>query len=386
MGDGQRFFDQLISSFMEDGMMGDTVEQVTAKTVILALELGAGYYFISLAWNFLKNVMNKLRNEEQGNIFDLKEFSRVIAILILIGAYIPVMEGVNDVVTVVNKQTVPTKEQNSKLERKAQNFYNKTHFSKERMALQKVNRILDMANNNAEVKKELGPKRMEWLRQKKKKLKKQVAAQGVTSINENDGGILANVRKIAHILAKPQSIMTMGINAIVRAIASQIKTIITILALVATKIFIIIGPLALASSIIPAWSEKMDQWFQTYLTLAFVFTTFNILDHLSFELMDSLSHVEARTMMNFNHAMAVNISLIVAYFLIFWITSKWIGSSNAGRFVSKAVMFGTAAVSAGVSAGLGAVGGGVAAGGGGKAVNNVASSVKNLSKDDDQQQ
>jgi hypothetical protein len=375
--DNYRYVENLIFQFTKDGLMNSVVEETTAKAVLLALSLGAGFYFISLAWNYANNAIIKLdRSQEQMRVFSVGELMRVIVILLLIAAYTPVMNNIMGAVNIINRQTAPTKEQNSELEQNAQKFYEATHKSEAKQQYDRVVRLLD------EHRDDLSDKDVEWLENKRQMLAKKLAAEGYTNINENDTGWRATLSKVANYMAKPQALATQGINAVISMIARQIKAIISILALIATRILIIIGPLALAFSIIPAFKEKMDQWFQTLLTLAFVFTTFNFLDHLMFDFMDRLGHVAGNSMMDYQVGMVFNVCMIIAYFMSFWFTSKWVGSAQAGRFVSKAVMFGTAAMGAAVSAGMGAVGGKMGAGAQ-KDVSNVIGSVKNLNQDDE---
>ena len=128
--DNYRYVENLIFQFTKDGLMNSVVEETTAKAVLLALSLGAGFYFISLAWNYANNAIIKLdRSQEQMRVFSVGELMRVIVILLLIAAYTPVMNNIMGAVNIINQQTAPTKEQNSELEQNAQKFYEATHKS-----------------------------------------------------------------------------------------------------------------------------------------------------------------------------------------------------------------------------------------------------------------
>lgn len=166
-----------------------------------------------------------------------------------------------------------------------------------------------------------------------------------------------------------------------------IKLIVGILAVIIFKILLVLGPLALAVSIIPAYRGQADIWFGTLITTGVVLTTMHVIDCFTYGLLSMIWESKDYSFEDGYIVTATNTVMIVAYLMTFWITSKWIGKGDAGRFISKTV--GLAAMATGMAAAgvMAAKGGAAAAGGAGKvgdvlsAANKAKSGGKNMFED-----
>ncbi len=157
--------------------------------------------------------------------------------------------------------------------------------------------------------------------------------------------------------------VSIGINAIVLAntapivaiILAVISTVIKLFATVLSKMFFIIGPLAIAFSMIPAFKDKLSAWFGVYLNCLFVPITINGMDYLYYSnIAEGLRGTEIiNPMIN----TAFNIVIVICYCLAFWMTSFYVGSSGAGKVLSTAASAATTV--AGMA--IGKLGGGGAA-------------------------
>jgi hypothetical protein len=166
--------------------------------------------------------------------------------------------------------------------------------------------------------------------------KEQKEKDGV--IINDDSSWKTTYMKIGHMINNPSIISTYIVGGIFRLISNLIRGLVMLFAIILFKLLIIVGPLAFAFSILPIFRDKIEHWFSTLLTVGLSFTTIHILDHLYFELMsnmwDNMAEVGSFDVLG-KHIF--DIGLIISYSMVFWITSKFVGTSEAGRFISKGV-------------------------------------------------
>jgi len=122
------------------------------------------------------------------------------------------------------------------------------------------------------------------------------------------------------------------------------------------------GPYAFAFSILPFLKDKIIEWFGVLLGIGFVFTTLNHLDHFSYYIMGTIIENKDFSFIDRQLVTAVNCMMIILYLMSFWLTSKYVGKGDGGRFVSKSLQMATLAAVAAFSGGAGAAAGGGAAG------------------------
>jgi hypothetical protein len=75
---------------------------------------------------------------------------------------------------------------------------------------------------------------------------------------------------------------------------------------------------------------KLEEWFGTVLTLGFVFVTYNILDMIFYAHMSGIVNDPAIIAGGTAHnnptvTFAFDLAYLIAYIMVFWITSKYVG-------------------------------------------------------------
>lgn len=145
-----------------------------------------------------------------------------------------------------------------------------------------------------------------------------------------------------------------------------------------SKIMLCIGPLAFAFSILPWWKDKIGDWFNFYCTLLFTPVILNIMDavmmHHVYEsvktyIMQKSDPTTALTS-NIIATTAFDLTGVILYIGAFTITSKVVGSSDAGRVfteglntITRAATMATLGPAAAASMGGGGLAGNVAGAG-----------------------
>lgn len=107
-------------------------------------------------------------------------------------------------------------------------------------------------------------------------------------------------------------------------------------------ILFILGPLAFISSMIPIWRNKAKQWFGTYLVVKLTILTLVFIEYLrdfviSSSTVDVVTSSDIQTYAHLSFAFGSVAMFLSAYY----ITSRWIGSSDAGEMMTLGVFYST---------------------------------------------
>lgn len=112
------------------------------------------------------------------------------------------------------------------------------------------------------------------------------------------------------------------------------------------KILVILGPFVFAVSMLPVFQKQLSVWFGTLCSSCMVFTIINILNQIMWQTSkniytESADVVDAATQQI--QYLGMDLALIGAYCSCFWLSSKIVGHSDAGKIISKAVSIVTTA-------------------------------------------
>jgi hypothetical protein len=114
------------------------------------------------------------------------------------------------------------------------------------------------------------------------------------------------------------------------------------------KVFYVFGILAVAFSILPFARDKLAGWFGTWLTIKFTILTISVIDSVIFVMMlKEYAPTTADSLANEAQLLTIHIVTIVMYVMLFWTTSKFIGSGDAAKVLDSAKNIGMALATAG---------------------------------------
>ena len=150
-----------------------------------------------------------------------------------------------------------------------------------------------------------------------------------------------------------------------------------------SKIFYVIGPLAITFSILPVFKDKLDKWFSVWLGVTMNLLTLNLLTTIlvsvtmeSIEAMGT-SVVSGTAIPTGNLSMIFfNAIIFILYALSFWITGYMVGNSDAGKVLSTGVAAGTSLLAYGAMKGDSVSTGGTGTGPSTSVVPNVLSATR----------
>jgi len=303
----------------------------------------------------MKNSIDTVAGDSSdGKIVDIKDIVRCIVIIFFISIYsLTVLPAINDTVRGFNQLTIPSNEQQTQLNTKVKEYVKNQQAKENDEKVRAAQAILNSPTASADDKEK---------------------AQNI--IDEQDPSILSQISDAFDIDKYIERFGAWIMGEFLNLLSAIVKLVVGVLAVVLFKFLLVIGPLALAVSIAPIFRNQIDVWFGTTITTGLVITTMHILDCFMYGLINMIASADSFTTEDARISTVVNLTIVVMYLMSFWLTSKWIGKGDAGRFVSKAVTLATLATLAFVGAGAAAAGGG---GAGGANVGNVVDTFKKSS-------
>lgn len=311
--------------------------------MILRVSLVAGGMAITLAilnigYNYIKNALQQLTNQQAERIIDINEIARTLIILALIGLYIPIITASMGAIEMVSDKLKMTVDGEDKLmEEYVTKAYDYYFYTNEKIIAleEKVKAEKD------EAKREELNRIIEEEREKLKKGEEIAKDPSGETIRSAMGWSIGNI------------IAQRAIGGVMTVIGLIVGNIALGIASLGLKILLVLGPLAFAFSILPVFKNQVSVWASATLNFAFASMTMDIIHALDVQYLFSLSTFP----LDFENSIAYNFSKVVLYAMPFWFTAKYVGKGEGGAFVGKMMGMATAALAMVMTGGAGAVGG-----------------------------
>lgn len=284
------------------------------KMVAISEALVGLFVLLALAWNLISNTIKTGAMKP----FDTTDFIRVLVIAFAVGLFVPIMYMPKTLVNAVENATRLSDSDKLAYAEKLQQLSSKSGT---------VGEINEMTSNDPE--------------DVPNSTEDDVDFSFIDFFSTSNFGV--------------DNLFNLIINGLSSAIILLVRYIIMVVLRVLEMCLFIIGPFALAASILPIWRDKFVVWFNTWITVNFSFVIFNILDSVMF--FGLMKDINVDGIGNEPIiSVAFNLSIIALYIMPMWMAGKVVGSSDAGRFLSTVASIGTVAATKGLSAMSGATG------------------------------
>lgn len=316
-------------------------QELTSKISVIAVGIGLICFVCNLAYNYLSHGVSQFINSNEDRFPDYSEIARCLALFFCLSLYSPIAKTVVGTLEVINKNTSMTT--------------NRANEFSELMAQFTTGQGEKLLNNEEEALKE-----------------------GVKSGDENSAAMdkeLDNISQGNQIeesssmlryigeLVNPANWGTAILHALAAALVGLIQIIILGIGVVTLKVLIILGPIVFAVSILPVFQKQLSVWFGTVCSVGMVFTVVNILNEIMWfslkgiftpgsDIIDSVTKS--------SQTLGLDLAMIGCYCSCFWLASKIVGHSDAGRIISKTMSVLTSAATLMVAGAAGAAAGGAA--------------------------
>lgn len=355
-------YNKLLEFIFQNSIIDATVNKMTGVVVMVAITIATILYFITLAHNYIKSSVSSLKDQSSNSFVDYEDLARTLVIIGAIVVYLPLINITTETIEFLNKFTAPGRDEYKVMEQYAETYNKSGQTYAIEVDENVMQSVLDDPNSSSDLKQEM-KKRLEG----KEKGKIEVEAKEESSY----------LSLITSLINKPGEIWNLIFHGITMVLLGLIKLIIYAITTNVLKVLIIIGPLAFAFSILPAFKNQINIWAGTYLNVAFVFTTLNILDAIIITSMEYLSEGNSVSISSPQANMAFAMTQIIMYLSCFWLTSKFIGKADGGMALTKMVGMAAAATAMVITGGAAA---GAMAGGGVTNVGTAASVASDVTK------
>jgi hypothetical protein len=307
---------EITQFIFQSGLLDTSILLVCAKVQSLCLLLLPMMFLINIGYNYWNS-----NTKSSFKFFDRAELMRTLALAFVITVYPAIFYPVGVTLDLINKYTAP-------------NVQDMNKYSKV---------VADVANHEIQY---------------------GYASDSTMAVNsvskdtkkEEDGSVLDAVKGAMSVSSWASGFITTAVGLVLAAI----RGVISMVNLFLFKILFCIGPLAFLFSFIPAFKNKPDEWLGTYLNVGLTHTTYNILQHI---LINTLTKDAVLTGSALNDAsftnvvsdIGLNITLILCYLNIWWLTSKYVGTPDASKLGQTAMQI-AQLVATGTSGGGGGAG------------------------------
>lgn len=374
MGEGtsaQEIFKMLFT----DSVVNATVNQMIGICVMLALVIATMLYFISLAQNYLKGSIGALKDQSSNSFVDVGELARTLVIIGMIVLYFPLINIATGTIDLLNRYTAVGTKEYAIFNKFSENYAKDTKVFATEVSLEVLNETInsdDPAINEST--KELARN------QYKERIDK---GETMDDSPKQEGSVWSalgqSIEKIFNYITNPEAIISSMLYAVGLIILVPVKLIIVAVTLNLWRVLIIIGPLALAFSVLPAFKNTINTWAGTFLNIGFVFTTLNIIDALMIKSIGLITNNPETTTPGISSltALVTSVTYIILYLSSFWITSKFVGKGDGGTPITKLVGMAAAAAAIAMTGGAAAAAGTANGGNVGSALNAASDITKN---------
>ncbi len=315
---------------------GLTMELVSQMTVI-AFGVGVICFICNLAYNYLYHGASQLLSPNEDKFPDMMEIARCLVLFFCLSMYTPIAQTIVGTMEVINEATSLTSE-------RAQEF---AQFMAQ-SATEQGEMIAEYDKHSLQSEVAAGEDNTGAMQHE---LDKKMEEDEMT-------GVRSSVEKIVQLL-NPANLATLVLHGISALLVGIIQVVILGIGVVIVKLLVILGPFVFAVSMLPVFQKQLSIWFGTLCSACMVFTVINILNQIMWQTFkaiytESADMVDAATQQI--QYLGMDLALIGAYCSCFWLSSKIVGHSDAGKIISKTVSIVTTAATI-------ALMGGAAAGG-----------------------
>lgn len=333
--------DKLVDFLFKATIIDDGINKVISAVTVVATILAGIFYFLNLGYNYAVTTLKSIKDKNVEFFVDYEEIARTVVIVGCILIYPAIANTVDTGMDFFNKFTNASSRQMKEYEKMVS--YANNEVIKQNAQEKQDSLILVKACSDQSLPQE----QRNYACSQLVKLKNERAnsKSAVQPQDQEEKSIWQSIKYYAN----PYNWLKMSFAFITGLLTSIIRIIISCITINVLKVLFCVGPLAFAFSILPPFKNQITIWFSTVLNTGFVFTTMNILDAIFYQTIFFSDNVIKNSqgvdgIINSNAVLGMNVTFIVLYLMSFWLTSKFVGTGDAGRVLGKAAGLATAAV------------------------------------------
>lgn len=295
--------------------------ELTSQMIIIAFGVAVICFICNIAYNYLYHGVSQLVTPDESRFPDLMEIARCLVLFFCLTLYVPIAKTIVGTLEVINDAT-------SLSDDRANEFAQYM----ERSATEQSSMIMDY--------------------------QKTALNAGIASGEDTDGAMKKEVENMAadneisafqklQQLLDPGNAVCMFIHAVVSLLVGIVQVIVLGIGVVIVKILVILGPFVFAFSILPVFQKQLSNWFGTLCSVGMVFTVINVLNQImwySFKAIFTTGNFDTLDLASKQiQYLGMDLAILGSYCSCFWLASKIVGHSDAGKIITKTVSTLTAA-------------------------------------------
>lgn len=331
---------EALNSYMSGNFIdGRTASYINTSTNI-ATSVAIGIGGLVMSWDYLKNSLMSFDDGREGKIFDPYVLGKIIFFIFILQAYPFTIKPVLNYFNEINQSYAQSEANYDSFQQK---------LDQELLVKEKSkNEIINEATNDPN----LNPEERE--------LVNSALAQGDKGADTEEKSLWRSMKDsmngIALMVEDPRVFISQVFHWLANILIFIIRPVVKVFAFYSIKLLTVLGPFAIAISLLPGFSGQLPKWFGRLANLLFASIMFTILDSL---FMDTLAEItlgvadnsiinsteygdSARWDYMFN-VIAFDLAVVALYLSPFFLSSAIIGSGDGGSMVSKTIGIGSAA-------------------------------------------
>lgn len=293
--------------------------ELTSQMTVIALGVSVICLICNIAYNYLYHGFSQLLTPDENKFPDLMEIARCFALIFCLSLYVPIAKTVVGTLDVINEATSISPD-------RAQQF---EQYMK-KASTEQGDMVVDFQENSLKAGITTGEDTDGAMKKEVDNMKQDNEVSGVAS----------GIDKLTQIL-NPGNFAALAIHATSTLLIGIVQVVVLGIGIVIVKVLVILGPFAFAFSILPVFQKQLSVWFGTLVSVGFVFTVINILNHIMwfsfkaiFETGDFDFVDQSTKQLQY---LGLDVAMIGSYCSCFWLASKIVGHGDAGKIISKTV-------------------------------------------------
>jgi hypothetical protein len=332
---------EALNSYMSGNFIDGRTSAYIATSTNIASAIAVGIGGLVLSWDYLKNSLTSFDDGREGKLFDPFVLGKIIFFIFILQMYPytikPVLNYFNEINQSYAQSEASYDSFNQKLEQEL--------LIKEKSKSQ----ILDESQNDPN----LNPEEKELIASENE------ALSNAGESSEEKGlwrSMKDGIGLVAQLIEDPRVFTAQVFHWIANILIFIIRPVVKVFAFYSIKLLTVLGPFAIAFSLLPGFSGQLPKWFGRLGNLLFASIMFTILDSL---FMDTFAEIALGVTYNDNinglsmgdserwtymfNVIAFDLAVVALYLSPFFLASAILGSGDGGSMVSKTIGIGSAA-------------------------------------------
>lgn len=324
-------------------MNGDFIDGRTAAYINTSANIASGIAIgiggLVMAWDYFKNSLLSFDDGREGKLFDPYVLGKIIFFLFIIQAYPytikPVLNYFNDINQSYAKSSTDYEQYQMKLEQ-------------ELIAREKTkDQVINEASEDPA------------LTQTEKSLLNASEASGEAGHSEEKSlwrAMKDGITGIFNMVNDPRIFVSQVFHWLANILIFIIRPVVKLFTFYSVKLMTVLGPFAIAFSLLPGFSGQFAKWFGRLGNLLFAGIMFTILDALFIDtfseiflgaadnsIINNIPYESSQGWTYMFNVIGFDLAVVALYCSPFFLSSTIIGSGDGGSMVSKAIGIGTTA-------------------------------------------